>query len=150
MKKQIILLMIISLSIFFIGQTQAHSPASIEIEYNFDTDILTVRVNHIVSDPDTHYINQIDVWVNDVFNTTETYSRQFETTFQIDTFNITANQGDVIKIKAFCNVSGSLIDEFTLQDPAIPEFGILLPLFVFIIPGAFLGWRLHKKHTERN
>ncbi|MHA1198668.1 MAG: hypothetical protein ACTSQF_04875 [Candidatus Heimdallarchaeaceae archaeon] len=148
MRKSICLLAVISLSIFFVSAVQAHSPTNIVIDYNFDTNVLTVTVNHAVSEPDTHYINQIDVWVNDILNTTEMYSRQFSTAYQIDTFNITANHGDVIKIKAHCNVSGSLISEFTLQDPVIPEFGMLLPLIFFILAGAFLGWRLHKRHTE--
>ncbi len=138
------------MSVFFASLSQAHSPSNIIIDYNFDTKILTVTVNHAVSDPDTHYINQIDVWINDVFNTTEYYVRQFETTYQIDTFNITASHGDLIKIKAHCNVSGSLIEEFTLQNPAIPEFGFILPLAVFIITGLFLGWRLHKRHIAKN
>ena len=138
MRKKLLILGILSVSVLFVSLSQAHSPSNIVIDYNFDSEILTVTVNHAVSDPDTHYINQIDVWINDVFNTTEYYTRQFETTYQIDTFNITASHGDTIKIKAHCNISGSLIDEFTLQDPAIPEFGFLLPLAFFIFTGFYV------------
>jgi hypothetical protein len=145
MKKRVLLLLILSLTIYFAGISIAHSPGSIEIEYDFDTNLLTVTVYHDVTEPDTHYINQIDVWVNDILNTTEYYTRQFETTYQLDTFNITANHGDTIKIKAHCNVSGSLIDEFILQDPVIHEFGIVLPLILFTLISAFLGLKVYRK-----
>ncbi len=147
MKKRIIVLLILSLTIYFAGSSRAHSPTSIEIDYDFETSILTVTVYHSVTEPDIHYINQIDVWVNDILNTTEYYSRQFETTYQYDTFNITANHSDTIKIKAHCNVSGSLIDEFILQDPVIPEFGIIIPLILFTLLSALLGLKISKKNS---
>lgn len=145
MKKKHIFLALVSIAIFFVNLSSAHSPADISIDYNFETDILTVTVDHVVSTPDTHYIELLDVWVNDILNVSRPYSRQTETTYHQDTFNITAEHGDVIKIKAHCNVSGSLIKEFILQDPIIPEFGLLAPLLLFILAGSIIGLIITQK-----
>ena len=42
----------------------AHSPINIDLNYDVDTEILTIRLTHGVSDPKVHYINKIEVWVN--------------------------------------------------------------------------------------
>jgi len=43
---------------------RAHAPINIDLEYYVADEILSVRLTHGVSDPDYHYIYQIDVWVN--------------------------------------------------------------------------------------
>ena len=43
---------------------RAHPPINIDLEYYVADEILSVRLTHGVSDPDYHYIYQIDVWVN--------------------------------------------------------------------------------------
>ena len=115
------------------------------LDFDFDTDTLTIRVNHSVSDVNTHNIELIQVYVNGALNETRGYSVQTTTSYHEDTFVIPAVHGDVIMVNATCNISGNFIDQITLDDPAIPEFGFLIPLAFFVLIGAFLGWRLHKK-----
>ena len=43
---------------------RAHAPINIDIEYDVDTEILSVIYTHGVSDPTEHYIESIEVWVN--------------------------------------------------------------------------------------
>jgi len=43
---------------------RAHPPINIDIEYDTNTEILSVQYTHGVSDPHYHYISKIEVWVN--------------------------------------------------------------------------------------
>ena len=58
------------LSVFLIlGMTsvlnaRAHPPINIDIEYDTNTEILSVQYTHGVSHPKVHYIATIEVWVN--------------------------------------------------------------------------------------
>ena len=92
---------------------KAHTPISMTLEYNPDTDILTVTVSHSVSGD--HRIAQIEVWKNDVSQTVRTYDPPQETTTGMDdTFTITAEDGDVLKATATCSVSGAITREISV------------------------------------
>ena len=43
---------------------RAHPPINIDIEYDTNTESLSVQYTHGVSDPHYHYISKIEVWVN--------------------------------------------------------------------------------------
>ena len=43
---------------------RAHAPINIDIEYYVADGELSIRLTHGVSDPEYHYIYEIDVWVN--------------------------------------------------------------------------------------
>ncbi len=43
---------------------RAHPPINIDIEYDTNTESLSVQYTHGVSDPEYHYIESIEVWVN--------------------------------------------------------------------------------------
>ncbi|NHJ48743.1 MAG: hypothetical protein FK733_13240 [Asgard group archaeon] len=87
---------------------EAHSPSSLQLSYNEETDTLTVQFFHQVPDNTTHYINKVEIWKNNILNITENYTSQPST----DNFNysyiINATDGDELKVKATCNISGSL------------------------------------------
>ncbi len=42
----------------------AHAPINIDLEYDVGAQELSIRLTHGVSDPEYHYIYEIDVWVN--------------------------------------------------------------------------------------
>ncbi len=95
----------------------AHTPSSISMDYNYSSNVLEFRVNHAVSDVNTHYIELIEIFVNDVFNQSRPYTSQTTTSYHEDTFTVPADIGDVIKLVAYCNVAGSLTDEIVIEDP---------------------------------
>ena len=43
---------------------RAHSPINIDLEYYVADQELSIRLTHGVTDPDYHYIYEIDVWIN--------------------------------------------------------------------------------------
>ena len=140
-----IILIVISISI----NTQAHAPSLIELQYDFGTKNLDVTVFHTVTDVNTHYIEEIKIYVNDVLNQTETYTSQTLTSKHEDSFTVNAAHNDVIKVQATCSISGTLTEEIIVSDPVIPEFSLTFSLISLLIIGLVLGYALHKKHTKK-
>ena len=76
-----------ALSVFLIlGATmsvlsvRAHSPINIDLEYYVAEGELSIRLTHGVSDPEYHYIYEIDVWINQ----TQVWQRHIEHTYHYD------------------------------------------------------------------
>jgi len=118
MKKKLLTISVFVISIFlFLNNGIAHSPSSVDIVYNFTQGSLTVTVNHVVPDTSTHYIELIEIFVNDVLNQSQPYTEQTTTSYHQNSFTVLTNHGDVIKIIATCSISGSATKEFTALDP---------------------------------
>ena len=76
-----------ALSVFLIlGATmsvlsvRAHAPINIDLEYYVAEGELSIRLTHGVSDPEYHYIYEIDVWINQ----TQVWQRHIEHTYHFD------------------------------------------------------------------
>ncbi len=59
---------------------RAHPPINIDIEYYVADGELSIRLTHGVSDPEYHYIYEIEVWVNQ----TQVWQRHIEHTYHFD------------------------------------------------------------------
>lgn len=120
----------------------AHNPASMTLQYEFSTQILTVTISHSVTDPSSHYIENITVYNNDVKVASRLYTSQASTTTASDTISITAANGDELRVWAEC-VQGGTIEETlivsdstttTTTDGDFPmTFLILLGLVVLLV-----------------
>lgn len=96
----------------------AHTPTDMTLDFNYDTQVLTVTVSHVVADPGSHYIETITVEVNDVEVVSRDYTSQESASQASDTFSITAFDGDVISVLAECSISGSISRDLTVTAPA--------------------------------
>lgn len=96
-------------------QVQAHTPSDMTLEYDADTDELSVSVSHSVSDVDSHYIEEIIIYKNDVEVGSRSYTAQDSTSGMSDTFTVQAVDGDVLKATASCSISGSVTREITVS-----------------------------------
>ncbi|MHA1864290.1 MAG: hypothetical protein ACTSWA_11025 [Candidatus Thorarchaeota archaeon] len=95
----------------------AHTPALITLEYDFDLQELTVTISHSVSDINTHYIYEIVVEKNSVLFTTESYTSQSSTSGMSDTISVPAVDGDILSATAKCSISGQISGQVTVVDP---------------------------------
>ncbi|MGD2250901.1 MAG: hypothetical protein PVF58_21080 [Candidatus Methanofastidiosia archaeon] len=105
MKKSIVCVFAGVLALFILP-VAAHAPSEMTLEYDLDSQVLTVTIVHNVSDPASHYIFNIEIQVN----TTETYeytNQPTESEFSY-TYNVPASQGDTIMVIAECNLGGSM------------------------------------------
>ena len=64
MKKYVLILFLILVSILLNSNTMSHIPTSINISYNQETNTLYVTVYHDTVDPNTHYIYLIRIYMN--------------------------------------------------------------------------------------
>ena len=94
----------------------AHAPSSVDLSYDEATDELSVTVTHTGVDGTTHRISEIQIYKNDVLQTSETYSSQTTTSTHSDTFTIAADPGDVLRVVAICSIAGEREDTLTVGE----------------------------------
>jgi hypothetical protein len=94
----------------------AHSPSSMSLEYDFGTQILTVTISHTVTNPASHYIENITVYKNDVKVASRLYTSQADSTTASDTISITAEDGDVLRVWAECVQGGTVQNTLTVSE----------------------------------
>ncbi len=74
MKK--ILIFVLIIFVILSVKAVAHSPSSINLNYNKEAKELIVTITHIVSDPTDHYINNITIEKNNEFYKSYDYTNQ--------------------------------------------------------------------------
>ncbi len=116
-KSVLIAFLVVTTLVFFMNNVNSHPPTGMLVEYVLSTNTLEVEIVHEVLDVNTHYLVEVNIWVNDVFDQTKAYTSQTGLDTLFDTFSVTAVVDDKIKVEAICSVSGSLIDEITVVDP---------------------------------
>ncbi|MFW9794766.1 MAG: hypothetical protein ACFFEE_10715, partial [Candidatus Thorarchaeota archaeon] len=113
------------LSIFLVliflqaASVNAHPPGPMTLDYDFDTQILSIDITHVVDDVNTHHIAQVRIEKNSVEVLTRTYSTQNTTSGFSATFALPAAHGDVFSVRADCSISGNVIGDVNVQDPSI-------------------------------
>ncbi|MHA2020702.1 MAG: hypothetical protein ACW96N_03245 [Candidatus Thorarchaeota archaeon] len=111
---------VVAAALLIISSSQpvaAHTPASMTLGYNWDTQVLSVTISHAVANPNDHFIENITVYKNDVKVDSEAYTSQGSASAASDTFNIAAVDGDVLRVWANCSISGFIEDTITVTEP---------------------------------
>jgi desulfoferrodoxin (superoxide reductase-like protein) len=94
----------------------AHPPSKIVLEFNAETSILKVAMTHEVKDAAKHYIEKIEIKLNDKEILVQDFLTQQDTEEQTALYHIhDAKQGDTLEVTAHCNVFGK--EKETLQIP---------------------------------
>lgn len=105
-----------TLCIFAFTAVFSHPPKSVKLTYNKEDNKLTIDALHGVSNVETHYINTITIFVNDVekekINLTKQSSLEAEN-YVYKIGNLKA--GDKVKVIANCNKMGKKAGEITIQ-----------------------------------
>jgi hypothetical protein len=135
----------LSISFGFVIFVQGHSPSGMSLVYHSDTETLDVTITHSVSNLQTHYIEAVDIYLNDILNQTEDYTSQPSNTFTYS-YSINATLGDAIKVTASCNQGGSITETLTVGDNPTAN-ATLNGLCVFLIGLPLLG--MISKHHNR-
>ncbi|MFX1607109.1 MAG: hypothetical protein ACFFDD_14540 [Promethearchaeota archaeon] len=117
-RTNLVFLGILFLSLMFIraAPVAAHGPSAVHLDYDFETQVLTVDVSHNVANPNTHYIIQIVIEKNSAHFMTRDYTSQPSTTNIVDTFDVPAVDGDLLTVTAYCNSVGSFTESITVTD----------------------------------
>ena len=122
-------ILFIFITLLSIQNVSAHPPSKLNLYYNEDDSQLIVNITHVVSNSD-HFIESVEVKINDEEFDTYTYNSQSDNSMISLLYDISANNGDVIEVKAICNQFGTLTKDLTVgQDNG----GSSTPGFTFII-----------------
>ncbi|MCX5697442.1 MAG: hypothetical protein NTU54_05700 [Candidatus Omnitrophica bacterium] len=114
MKKIALLLTFIFLAVSTIAY--AHPPRDIKITFDPGTKMLQAVIYHDVANPANHYIKKVDVSLNGKGIIEHTLSRQDNFNTQTVTYLIPdAKDGDVLAVEGYCNISGVLQKQITVQ-----------------------------------
>ncbi|MHA1738776.1 MAG: hypothetical protein ACTSXA_12595 [Candidatus Heimdallarchaeota archaeon] len=147
--KLIIFVITVALSLSFglVNFVQGHSPTSMTLNYVAATETLEVSITHTVSNPSTHFVNNVDVFRNNVLNITQSYvSQPTSSTFQYD-YVINATAGQTLKVTATCNQGGSITRSVVLTDgfSASPTDNASIGFTCFLLATSFLGFFIIRK-----
>lgn len=90
----------------------AHPPSDITITYDPATKTLQAVIIHPVGNPQTHFIDKVDVSLNGKEVLTQFISRQDNNNSQAVSYVIPdAKDGDELSVEAYCSISGKLEKE---------------------------------------
>lgn len=111
--------LISSISVFLdLSLVSGHSPSTMSLSYDFETEELSVSISHSVMDNETHYVNSLVITKDNVEVVSETYTSQPSTSGFVYKFTINATDGEEFSATANCNQGGSITRTLTVNDPS--------------------------------
>ena len=123
----------------------AHSPSSMNLTYDTETQDLKVDITHQVSDPNTHYIFKIVIKKNGMAYNTYNYTNQPITSTFTYTYDVDAQEDDIIEVTANCNQGGQISKQLTVTmgesesgDSSTPGFELFLVIIGVVL---LIIWR---------
>ena len=94
----------------------AHPPSDIKITFDPKTKMLQAIIVHNTSSPLRHYINKVDVGLNDKEIIEHSISREDNNETQTVSYLIPdVKGGDVLSVEGHCSISGKLKKEITVN-----------------------------------
>ncbi|HOW36540.1 MAG TPA: hypothetical protein PL155_09030 [Candidatus Omnitrophota bacterium] len=107
-----------------VSTAYAHPPSEIKITFDPNTKILTAVIMHSVSNPLSHYIGKVDIGLNGTEIASLNFSRQENNQSQTVTYTMPdVKKSDVIFVEGYCNISGKLKKEITVEKESTPDCG---------------------------
>jgi TonB family protein len=100
----------------------AHPPKDSTISFNNTTKILNVNVPHKIKKPRVHYVEKIEVYLNNRLKIVQYFHQQMNKTEQKAKFLLTEAVGeDKIEVKIFCKLFGDVSKTLIVEGKA-PAF----------------------------
>ncbi len=96
---------------------EAHAPTSIELQYDFVNQVLSVTITHESLSTSTHYIDKVTIYRNDIEVLQETYTSQPEPRVFTYEYDVTAVDNDVLKATVSCTTGQEDEAEITVVGP---------------------------------
>ncbi|KQC08603.1 MAG: hypothetical protein APR62_04390 [Smithella sp. SDB] len=93
----------------------ADAPKDVKIEYDFNTQILSVTITHKSSFSGFHHIKTVEIKKNSVIISTNNYDTQPKEVPFTYTYKVIASQGDKLEATATCNLSGNKTATITVS-----------------------------------
>ncbi len=111
--------------ILFSSGLMAHPPSDIDLSYAGASGVLKVEINHRVGNPSRHYIEKLTIMKNGEAVLEKDYEEQESNSGGIYEFQLAAQNGDAINVKAKCNRFGNLSASIEVQGVPVAEKTLL-------------------------
>ena len=122
-RKLVFLTFVFTMVFLFVSCVSAHSPSGMTLSFNNGTNKLNVDINHQVSNPDSHYVDNIKIKINGETVIDQDYSSQPGSSFSYTFEDVDASESDTISVTAECNQGGSISEELTVGSGEVTEAG---------------------------
>ncbi len=96
--------------------TSAHSPQDMLLNYDYVNQELSATFTHVVVNTNTHFITRVEISKNGELHSTHNYTSQPTNSQYTYIFEIEAEDGDVLTVKAICSLFGSLTKSLTVNE----------------------------------
>jgi thymidine kinase len=105
------------ISTIFASTASANPPKTVSAEYDLAAQKLTVKIDHSSFSPSMHYIKTVEVTKNGKVVLAQAYKNQPDKNPFEYSYDLPAAAGDVLEIKATCNMYGSKTISMTITKP---------------------------------
>jgi hypothetical protein len=105
----------------FTTLASSHTPDYLDLEYNADTTTLTATFTHPVSDSSSHYVESVEIKLNDIIVDTTLYTSQSINDVFSYVYDISASEGDEFEVTGICNQGGSVFNYLLIGNTTISE-----------------------------
>ncbi len=120
--KLLVILALVIVTLNFVTPVSAHPPEELELRYS--DGILYVDITHISAQPELHYIQTVEVYLNNQLEIEETYTSQptsppinHNFTYEYD---LPAYPGDTIRVTVTCSYGGNKTETLVVPGDQIP------------------------------
>ncbi len=124
--KSPILVMSLFVLLLIPGLALAHNPSSMELEYDFNSQQLSVTITHNVASPNDHYVERVEINKNDEPYLTQDYTSQPTTSTFTYTYDVETVDEDVLEVTAICSIAGSITEQITAEAPPLNEIVLII------------------------
>lgn len=111
----LVILLIFSVCIIW-SPASAHPPQDMELGYDSDTGELRVTIQHTVADASDHFISNVVVLVQGKEIGQYPYTEQPDSRSFTYIYQVQADQGEEITVRALCNKAGSIEKSIRITD----------------------------------
>ncbi len=99
-------ILMIAVCCFASGKALADTPQDVALSYDPGTQTLTVNITHKSTFTGLHYVKQVEIRKNNQPVSRNEYKSQTgKTTFSYS-YNVPANENDLLEVTAACNIQG--------------------------------------------
>jgi desulfoferrodoxin (superoxide reductase-like protein) len=85
----------------------ATSPKDVKLEYDANTQMLTVTITHKTSSPNYHYIKYVEIKKGEAVVSNNKYENQPDPEIFTYKYKVPAAEGETIEVTATCSIMGS-------------------------------------------
>jgi desulfoferrodoxin (superoxide reductase-like protein) len=102
-----VILILVTVCCLYPQTSFATSPKDVKLEYDANTQMLTVTITHKTSSPNYHYIKYVEIKKGEAVVSNNKYENQPDPEIFTYKYKVPAAEGETIEVTATCSIMGS-------------------------------------------